>query len=238
MTTTTMHAVGTREEWLAARRELLAAEKAHTRQGDELARQRMELPWVKVEKDYRFDTAEGSVTLADLFRGRSQLIVQHFMLGAGATEGCPACSAIADGLNGYATHLANHDVSLTAVATAPFATLEAYRKRMGWGYQFASSFGTDFNADFRVTFTKEQREAGLEYNFRREEPATTPIKGSAIERPGMSAFVLEDGDVYHTYSAYGRGLDALWGGYQWLDRTPLGRNEQGFWWRRRDEYAA
>ncbi|MEP6622263.1 MAG: DUF899 domain-containing protein [bacterium] len=234
----TTHAVGTREEWLAARRDLLAAEKAHTRQGDELARQRMALPWVKVEKDYRFETAEGSVKLADLFRGRSQLIVQHFMLGAGATEGCLACSAIADGLSGFATHLANRDVSLAAVATAPFATLDAYRKRMGWGYPFASSGGTQFNSDFGVTFTKEEREAGLEYNFRREAPATAPIKGSAIERPGVSAFVLQDGEVYHTYSAYGRGVDAIWGAYQLLDRAPLGRNDKGFSWRRRDEYEA
>lgn len=234
----TMHAVGTRDEWLAARRDLLAAEKAHTRQGDELARQRMDLPWVRVEKEYRFDTTEGSTTLAGLFRGRSQLIVQHFMLGPDADAGCPACSAIADGLNGFTTHLANHDVAVAAVARAPLATLEAYRTRMGWTYPFASSFGGTFNEDYGVTFTKEQREAGVEYNFRREAAPSAPVKGGTIERPGMSAFALRDGQVYHTYSTYGRGLDALWGAYQWLDRAPLGRNEQGFWWRRHDEYEA
>ncbi len=232
----TMHATGNREEWLAARRELLAEEKAHTRQGDELARKRMELPWVKVEKSYSFETGEGSVTLADLFRGRSQLLVQHFMLGPDAEAGCPACSAIADGLDGFATHLANHDVMVTAVARAPFAQLESYRERMGWRYPFVSSFGTDFNADFGVTFTKEQREAGVEYNYRREPAPSAPVKGGTIDRPGISAFVLQDGELFHTYSAYGRGLDGLWGAYQWLDRAPLGRNEQDFWWRRRDEY--
>ena len=234
----TTHAVATREDWLTARHELLAAEKAHTRQGDELARKRMELPWVRVEKDYRFETGEGSATLADLFRGRSQLLVQHFMLAPDAEAGCPACSAIADGLDGFAAHLANHDVTVTAVARAPFATLEAYRARMGWRYPFASSFGSDFNTDYGVTFTKEQREAGVEYNFRREAAPSAPVKGGTIERPGMSAFVLQDGEVFHSYSTYGRGLDGLWGAYQWLDRAPLGRNEQGFWWRRRDEYPA
>jgi predicted dithiol-disulfide oxidoreductase (DUF899 family) len=248
------HKVGTREQWLAARVELLQAEKELTRRSDELARRRQELPWVRVDKEYRFDTDEGSASLADLFRGRSQLLVYHFMFGPDYTAGCPSCSAIADGFNGIAVHLANHDVMLWAVSRAPLARLQAFKRRMGWTFPWASSSGSDFNPDFAVGFTeKQQREGGIEYNFRRE-PAWQPRAGEDAdvdkfaamsgtdaatyirERPGMSAFVLEGGAVYHAYSAYARGLDGLWGMYQWLDRAPLGRNEQGAWWRHHDSY--
>src|SRR4051794_10737826 len=246
------HQTGTREEWLAARIELLDAEKAHTRQGDELARRRQELPWVRVEKDYEFDTDDGPASLRDLFQGRSQLIVYHFMFGPDFEAGCPACSSIADGFNGSAVHLANHDVTLMAVSRAPLAKLQAYRRRMGWSFPWASSFESDFNDDFNVRITEtQQRKGGAEYNFQREEswvPAEgegptefaamtgTDVATYVRERPGMSAFVREDGAVYHTYSAYARGLDGLWGMYQWLDRAPLGRNETGLWFRRHDEY--
>ena len=251
------HKTGTREQWLAARLELLEAEKEYTRRGDELARQRQELPWVRIDKEYRFETDEGSASLKDLFRGRSQLLIYHFMFGPDYTAGCPACSAIADGFNGFAVHLANHDVMLWAVSRAPLEKLQAYKRRMGWTFPWASAFGSDFNYDFNVGFTEEQqREGGIEYNYRREPPAA-PISsratpdGSATfaamsgtdpatytrERPGMSAFALEDGVIYHTYSAFARGLDGLWGMYQWLDRAPKGRNETGLWFRRHDEYG-
>ena len=255
----TTHVTGTRKEWLAARIELLEAEKELTRRTDELARRRQELPWVQIAKEYRFETDEGSASLADLFRGRSQLLVYHFMFGPDYTAGCPACSAIADGFNGSVVHLANHDVTLCAVSRAPLAKLQAYKKRMEWTFPWASSFGGDFNFDFGVGFTEaQQREGGIEYNYRREgalnaAPETTsPTEpdGATIfaamsgtdastytrERPGMSAFALEDGVVYHAYSAYARGLDSLWSMYQWLDRAPNGRNETGVWWRRHDEY--
>jgi predicted dithiol-disulfide oxidoreductase (DUF899 family) len=173
------------------------------------------------------------------------------MFGPDYTAGCPACSAIADGFNGSVVHLANHDVTLAAVSRAPLAKLQAYKRRMGWSFPWASSFGGDFNPDFNAYFTpQQQREGGIEYNYRRELPARDTLAGKTgrewqspddlatytRERPGMSAFVLEDGVVYHTYSAYARGLDVLWSTYQWLDRAPRGRNETGFWWRRRDEY--
>jgi predicted dithiol-disulfide oxidoreductase (DUF899 family) len=256
----TRHRTGTRKEWLAARLELLQAEKEHTRRSDELARRRQELPWVRIDKEYRFDTDQGSASLADLFRGRSQLLVYHFMFGPEYTAGCPSCSAIADGFDGVAVHLANHDVTLAAVSRAPLAKLQAYRRRMGWTFPWASSFGSDFNVDFNVRFTEEQqRQGGIEYNYRRESawPVPAPAGGEAgdegpvgemaamtgtdvatytRERPGLSAFALEDGVVYHAYSAYARGLDGLWGMYQWLDRAPRGRNETGVWWRRHDEY--
>jgi predicted dithiol-disulfide oxidoreductase (DUF899 family) len=257
---TTTHITGTREEWLAARLELLAAERELTHRSDELAEQRQKLPWVRIEKEYRFDTEEGSVSLAGLFRGRSQLLVYHFMFGPDYTAGCPSCSTIADGFDGFAVHLANHDVVLCAVSRAPLEKLQAFRARMGWTFPWASSFGGDFNADFNVRFTEEQqREGGIEYNYRREkawqwrgqaEPAGDGPVGQIAamtgtdpatytrERPGMSAFVVEDGVVYHTYSSYARGLDGLWGMYQWLDRAPKGRNETGVWWRRHDEYGA
>jgi predicted dithiol-disulfide oxidoreductase (DUF899 family) len=250
----TKHMTGTREEWLAARLELLEAEKELTRRSDELVHRRQELPWVRIDKAYRFETDEGSASLAGLFRGRSQLLIYHFMFGPDYTAGCPACSAIADGFNGFVVHLANHDVMLWAVSRAPFAKLQAYKRRMGWTFPWASSFGSDFNSDFNVWFTEEQqREGGIEYNYRREAAQAEDRVGEGAdlfaamsgtdpatytrERPGMSAFVLEDGVVYHTYSTYARGLDGLWGMYQWLDRTPKGRNEKGVWWRRHDEYS-
>jgi predicted dithiol-disulfide oxidoreductase (DUF899 family) len=248
----TTHKTGTREEWLAARLELLKAEKELTRRSDELARRRQELPWVRIDKEYRFETDEGSASLADLFRGRSQLLVYHFMFGPDYTAGCPSCTAIADGFNGFVVHLANHDVMLWAVSRAHLDKLQAYKRRMGWDFPWASSFGSDFNFDFSVGFTQEQqRKGGIEYNYRRE-PAWRDGGGAVAEfaavtgtdaatyireRPGMSAFALEDGVVYHTYSTYARGLDGLWGMYQWLDRAPKGRNETGLWWRRHDEYG-
>jgi predicted dithiol-disulfide oxidoreductase (DUF899 family) len=251
----TNHRTGTRKEWLAARLELLEAEKELTRRSDEVARRRQELPWVRIDKEYRFDTEEGSATLPDLFQGRSQLLVYHFMFGPDFTAGCPSCSAIADGFNGFAVHLANHDVMLWAVSRAPLAKLQAFKQRMGWTFPWASSFGGDFNADFSVGFTEEQQREGIDYNYRREgawrEPkggganphaamAGTDVATFTRERPGLSAFVLEDGAVYHTYSAYARGLDGLWGMYQWLDRAPKGRNETGGgpWWRHHDKYAS
>ncbi|MFM0393275.1 DUF899 domain-containing protein [Paraburkholderia phytofirmans] len=251
---TTKHSIGTREEWLAARLELLEAEKALTRQSDELARQRQALPWVRIDKAYRFETDEGSASLADLFRGRSQLLVYHFMFGPDYAAGCPSCSAVADGFDGSVVHLANHDVAMTAVSRAPLAKLQAYKRRMGWTFPWASSAGSDFNFDINVSFTEQQqREGTAEYNFQRgghamdATPAPAPVVEFAtacgtdaptysLDRPGMSAFVLEHGAVYHTYSTYGRGVDALWGMYQWLDRAPKGRNETGVWWRRHDEY--
>jgi predicted dithiol-disulfide oxidoreductase (DUF899 family) len=253
----TTHATGTREEWLTARLELLQAEKELTRRGDELAQRRQALPWVKVDKRYGFETDEGTVSLADLFRGRSQLLVYHFMFGPEFAAGCPSCSGIADGFNGVAVHLANHDVMLWAVSRAPLAKLNAYRKRMGWTFPWASSHGNEFNYDFCASFTEKQQRDGLEYNFRREpgQPVPAPRDGAAgagakfaamcgtdartyhRERPGMSAFVLEDGVIYHTYSTYARGVDALWGMYAWLDRAPKGRNETGLWWHRHDEYG-
>jgi predicted dithiol-disulfide oxidoreductase (DUF899 family) len=258
----TQQRTGTRKEWLAARLPLLEAEKELTRRSDELARRRQELPWVRIDKPYRFETDEGSASLADLFRGRSQLLVYHFMFGPDYAAGCPSCSAIADGFNGFAVHLANHDVMLWAVSRAPLAKLQAYKRRMGWTFPWASSFGGDFNADFNVWFTEEQqREGDIEYNYRRETPSQLPLQGRVLvpeagdegpvvfaamtgtdvatytrERPGLSAFALEDGIVYHTYSTYARGVDGLWGMYQWLDRAPKGRNETGVWWRRHDEY--
>jgi predicted dithiol-disulfide oxidoreductase (DUF899 family) len=249
----TDHTTGTREEWLAARLELLEAEKALTRRGDELARQRQQLPWVRVDKEYRFETDEGTAALADLFRGRSQLLIYHFMFAPEYTAGCPNCSAIADGFNGSVVHLTNHDVAFSAVSRAPLPKLQAYKRRMGWCFPWASSFASDFNYDFGVSHTKEQWESGVvEYNFRSwnvpQASDDTPWLndlGSSVgtdwatyrrEGPGMSAFALEDGVVYHTYSTYERGVDAIWGMYPWLDRAPLGRNETGIWWRRHDEY--
>jgi predicted dithiol-disulfide oxidoreductase (DUF899 family) len=254
---TTTQLVGTREEWLAARLELLAAEKEHTRRSDELAQRRRDLPWVRIDKEYRFDTDEGSATLADLFRGRSQLLIYHFMFGPDYTAGCPSCSSIADGFNGIAVHLANHDVTLGAVSRAPLAKLQAFKQRMGWTFPWASSFGGVFNADLPEQNTPERhRDGGIEYNYRREKAWVSKIgsEGGAVadiaasvgtnvptyvlDRPGVCAFALEDGGVYHTYSSYAPGLDGIWNRYQWLDRAPLGRNESGVWWRRHDEYDA
>jgi predicted dithiol-disulfide oxidoreductase (DUF899 family) len=251
----TNHATATREEWLAARIELLEAEKELTRRSDELARKRQELPWVPIEKDYRFETDDGTASLADLFGGRSQLLMYHFMFGPEYTAGCPACSAIADGFNGFVAHLEHHDVAMTAVSRAPLDKLQAYKRRMGWTFPWASSLGSDFNFDFNTSVTEEQqREGVVEYNFALrdvtpvlEGGADSPVAQVAAmtgtdtatymrEAPGMSAFALEDGAVYHTYSAFARGVDALWSMYQWLDRAPKGRNETGIWFRRRDEY--
>jgi predicted dithiol-disulfide oxidoreductase (DUF899 family) len=249
----TDHKTGTRDEWLTARLELLEAEKALTRHSDELAQRRQELPWVRIDKDYRFETDEGTASLADLFGGCSQLLIYHFMFGPEYTAGCPSCSAIADGFNGSVVHLAHHDVTLCAVSRAPLEKLQAYKRRMGWSFPWASSFDGDFNDDFNVRFTEEQqRDGGIVYNYGREvawqlgagegpvaEIAAmtgTDVGTYTRERPGMSAFALEDGVVYHTYSTYARGLDVLWGMYQWLDRAPRGRNEAGIWWRRHNEY--
>ncbi len=257
----TKHNIVSRKEWIKARLELLEAEKGLTRHSDALARWRQDLPWVRVDKKYRFETDEGSASLADLFQGRSQLLIYHFMFGPEYTAGCPSCSSIADGFNGIAVHLANHDVTLSAVSRAPLAKLKSYKQRMGWNFPWASSLGADFNFDFNVSLTeKQQREGTVEYNYRREAAWAVDGIGDSLtkggegpvaelaamtgsdvaaytrERPGMSAFVLEDGDVYHTYSTYSRGLDSLWGMYPWLDRAPKGRNEEGIWWRRHDEY--
>ena len=249
--------IGSREDWLAARLKLLKAEKEFTQHGDQLARDRQSLPWVRIDKAYRFDTDDGSASLADLFHGRSQLLVYHFMFGTDYAAGCPSCSAIADGFSGSVVHLANHDVTLFAVSRAPLAKLQAYKRRLGWTFPWASSFSNDFNADFNVWFSPEEQRAGtIEYNYRRNGNAmdrTTkvpePVRQFAEscgtdaptytrDRPGMSAFVLKDDVVYHTYSTYARGVDGLWGMYQWLDRAPKGRNETGPWWRRHDEYVA
>ena len=252
-TIATTHRTGTREEWLKQRLDLLKAEKELTRHSDEVARQRQALPWVKLDKDYRFETCSGEKSLGDLFHGRSQLLVYYFMFGPDYNAGCMSCSAIADGFNGFWEHLAHHDVMLVAVSRAPFEKLKAYRERMGWTFPWASSFGSDFNYDFAVGFTDAQQDKGYEYNFHDNPPIqrdapTSPTGHAAAcgvnlrtyvkELPGMSAFALDDGEIYHTYSTYARGLDALWGMHQWLDRAPLGRNESGPWWKRRDEYGA
>jgi predicted dithiol-disulfide oxidoreductase (DUF899 family) len=251
------HPVGTREQWLDARLDLLQAEKELTRRSDELARRRQALPWVRVERDYEFDDELGNISLRDLFRGRSQLVVYHFMFGPTWTQGCPSCSAIADGFNGIAVHLENHDVALSAVSRAPLAKLLEFRRRMGWTFPWVSSADGKFNFDFNVSFTEEEQRTGtIEYNYARGTHAMDQVQKpnpivSAIakgvgtdaatygrDRPGMSAFIQQDGAVYHTYSAYARGLDPIWAMYQWLDRAPLGRNEQGIWWKRHDEYGA
>jgi predicted dithiol-disulfide oxidoreductase (DUF899 family) len=250
------HKIGTREEWRAARIALLAVEKDLTHRSDELARRRRELPWVPVTKAYRFETDQGPASLADLFKGRSQLLVYHFMFGPDYQAGCPSCSAIADGFNGDAVHLANHDVTLMAVSRAPLAKLQAYKRRMGWTFPWASSSGGDFNFDFLVSVTEEQQRQGkVEYNYERGGHALdakdfppvvqefaarcgTDAATYTRDRPGLSTFVLQDGVVYHTYSTYARGLDGLWSMFQWLDRAPLGRNEaDGAWWKRHDEYG-
>ena len=256
----TKHRTGTREEWLAARLSLLEEEKALTRRSDELALQRQALPWVRIDKAYRFDTDDGSASLGDLFRGNSQLLIYHFMFGAEYTAGCPSCSSIADGFNGIYVHLQHHDVTVAAVSRAPLANLQAFKRRMGWTFPWASSSGSDFNVDFNVWFNEEQqRKGGIEYNYRREAGrdlqqwkalgSEGPVAESAAmvgtdaatytrDRPGLSAFIKEDGAIYHTYSTYARGLDGLWGMYQWLDRAPKGRNETGIWWRHHDRYGA
>src|SRR5688572_22265600 len=253
------HKVVSQSEWLEARKELLKAEKELTKRSDEVAKRRQEMPWVIIGKEYRFDTDEGEVSLADLFKGRSQLLIYHFMFGPEYTAGCPHCSAIADTFNGSVVHLANHDVMFWAVSRAPLAKLQEYKQRMGWTFPWASSSGSEFNFDFHVSFTEEQQRLGnAEYNYAnfpvRANQETGEIDAPDFgknlaatdgadwatyirEAPGMSAFAIEDGVVYHTYCAYARGLDVLWGTYQWLDRAPLGRNESGLWFRRHDEYG-
>ncbi|MBY3259398.1 DUF899 domain-containing protein [Rhizobium laguerreae] len=256
----------TRQQWLAARLDLLEEEKALTRQSDALAIKRQQLPRVRIDKQYRFDTDAGSISLKDLFGGRSQLLVYHFMFGPDYTAGCPSCSSIADGFNGFFVHLENHDVAFWAVSRAPLAKLEAFKQRMDWSFPWASSFGSDFNGDFSVWFSAEQQHQGeVDYNYRREPPAPEPLPGRTVQewqprdseapitqiaamtgtdvptytrdRPGVSAFELIDGAVYHSYSSYARGLDGLWGVYQWLDRAPKGRNETGIWWRHHDRHG-
>jgi predicted dithiol-disulfide oxidoreductase (DUF899 family) len=207
---------------------------------------------VRIDKEYRFETDQGTALLGDLFKGRSQLLVYHFMFGPAYAAGCPSCSAIADGFDGFVIHLANHDVTLCAVSRAPLAKLQAYKRRMGWSFPWASSFESDFNHDFHVFHSEQEWQSGaVQYNFRsadfrasEESPFLIEIASGAgtdpmtfrKEGPGMSAFALEDGVVFHTYSTYGRGLDGIWGMYSWLDRAPRGRNEAGMWWRRHDEY--
>jgi predicted dithiol-disulfide oxidoreductase (DUF899 family) len=227
------HATGTRAEWTDARRALLEREKELTRLSDDVTRQRLALPWVHVDEQYVFDTEDGPKSLADLFDGRSQLITYHFMFGPDWDEGCPSCSSLGDHIDLPRVHLEHHDVAWVAVSRAPLQKLLAYRARMGWSFPWVSSFANDFNFDFKVSATEDR--PLLEYNFR--ETTEEMRQGGGGELPGMSAFVLQDGVVYHTYSAYARGLDAVWGMYQWLDRAPLGRNEEGGGWlRRHDSY--
>jgi predicted dithiol-disulfide oxidoreductase (DUF899 family) len=254
----TEHSVATREEWLAARKELLEREKELTRRSDELAQQRQELPWVRVDKEYTLDTDEGPKTLRELFDGRSQLLVYHFMFGPEYKAGCPTCSSMADMFDGVRVHLENHDVTFIAISRAPLAELQAYKRRMGWHFPWASSHDSDFNFDFGVSFTREQMREGVEYNYRtmRAEDLA-PILASDVgpvaelaaacgtdpagymsEGPGMSAFALSDGAVFHTYSAYARGAEFLMEYYPILDRAPKGRNETGVWMRRHDEYGS
>jgi predicted dithiol-disulfide oxidoreductase (DUF899 family) len=226
------HTIGTHEEWLAARKELLLREKELTRLSDELARRRRELPWMPVGKEYVFATEDGPRTLAELFDGRSQLLVYHFMFGPDWELGCPSCSFLADEVDGGAIHLAANDVTFLFVSRAPLEKIQAYKARMGWGIRWVSSFGSDFNFDYGVSFTPEQIAEGAEYNFRVE-------KGLHDELPGLSAFALDDGVVYRTYSMYARGMDIVDNVYQLLDRAPLGRNEdegRRDWLRRHDEY--
>ncbi|MBN8184474.1 thioredoxin family protein [Labrenzia aggregata] len=227
------NAVVSHEDWLAARRDLLQKEKELTHLRDSVANERLALPWERIEKDYVFDTLDGPRSLAGLFEGRSQLVVQHFMLAPGWKEGCPSCSFMADHTDGMNLHLANHDVTMIAVSRAPLADIERYRKRMGWTFGWVSSFGSDFNYDFRVSFTPEEVASGhIDYNF-----GGWNMTGE--EWPGVSAFIKnEAGDVFRTYSTYGRGVEVMMGTYAMLDLTPKGRNEaRGMdWVRRHDRY--
>jgi len=229
--------VVTHDEWLAARKQHLAKEKEFTRLRDELSRQRRELPWERVEKQYLFDGPRGRVTLADLFAGRSQLIVYHFMLAPGWKEGCQSCSLISDHFDGVTIHLAHRDVTLVVVSRAPLAEIEAFRQRMGWRFPWVSSFGSDFNYDYQVSATKDEIESGnVYYNY-------TMTSFPSEERPGASVFAKDAaGDVFHTYSTYGRGLDMLMGVYHLLDVVPKGRDEEGLpygmaWVRHHDRYS-
>jgi predicted dithiol-disulfide oxidoreductase (DUF899 family) len=233
----TQHRIGTREEWLMARKELLAQEKELTRRSDELARQRRALPWVPVDKGYRFETNDGLKTLQELFDGRSQLLVYHFMLGPNTPEGCPGCSFAADHFDGALIHLAHHDVTFVCASRAPLERLNAYKRRMGWRFPWVSSSGTDFNLDFGL-FEEHQRRTGTGYNFGSARRAGLDL-GNGEELMALSAFALEQGAVYHTYSCFDRGTDVLIGTWQLLDRTPKGRDEgakPSGWPRRHDEY--
>jgi predicted dithiol-disulfide oxidoreductase (DUF899 family) len=232
------HAVGTRDEWLVASKELLAAEKEHSRRGDELARRRRDLPWVRVEKEYVFETGDGPKTLAELFDGRSQLLVYHFMFGFGyrvdeQNPGCTGCSFVADHFDGVRPHLNGHGVTLVSESIAPIEQLQAYAHRMGWTFPWVSSLGSDFKYDFGAAFTEDEQENGAEFNFRHEDRV-------APQREGMSAFILHDGGIHHTYSTYARGVEQFMGTFGFLDVAPLGRNEEddtGGWWQRHDEYG-
>lgn len=236
----TDHKTGTREEWLAARLELLAAEKELMRRGDELARRRQALPWVRIDKDYRFETGEGTASLADLFKGRSQLLVYHFMFGYGLRltderRGCTGCSLVADHFDGVIPHLNGRGITLVCESIAPLQELQDYQRQMGWRFPWVSSLGSDFKYDFGAAFTGEQQRNGAEYNYGHVDEAEP-------QKEGMSAFALQDGAVFHTYSTYARGVEALMGTYQLLDLAPRGRNEDGLefrqaWWRRHDEYG-
>ena len=227
-------AVVSRAEWLGARRALLAKEKQMSRLGDQLAEERRALPWVRLEKSYVFETVDGPRTLGELFGGRSQLVIYHFMFGPGWKEGCPGCSFLADHIDGPRQHLEHHDVSVVVVSRAPLAELLPFQRRMGWTFPWVSSFGSDFNTDFGVSFTKESIAAGAtEYNY---AARASQMEGEA---PGASVFYRdEDGSVYHTYSSYARGLDGLLGAHSFLDLTPKGRNESGTmdWVRHHDKY--
>jgi predicted dithiol-disulfide oxidoreductase (DUF899 family) len=234
----TKHRTGTSEEWLTARRELLDDEKDHFRRGDELARRRQQLPWVPVEQGYVFDTDNGQKSLAELFDGRSQLLVYHFMFGVGynvdeQNPGCTGCSFVADHFDAAIPHLNGHDVTLVAESIAPLDELHPYKQRMGWRFPWVSSGDSSFKHDFGAAFTEEQQRNGAEYNFRH-------VEGLPAQREGMSAFALEDGVVHHTYSTYDRGVEQFMGTYGFLDVAPLGRNEEAAadWWRRHDEYDA
>jgi len=243
----TSHKTGTWEQWAAAREQLLAREKEHTRLGDELARQRRELPWVRVDKEYRFDTDVGTRTLAELFHGRSQLLIYHFMFGPSYAAGCPTCSSIADSINGVLPHLNARDVTMLVVSQAPLETLQAFRQRMDWRFPWVSSAGSEFNTDLGFSSSREQTRAWAEpmrdqlppIAARNAGQTGTDIVGYLTESFGFSVFALDDGDVYQTYSAGGRGVEFLMGYYPILDRAPKGRNEgDGFqlWIRRHDEY--
>jgi predicted dithiol-disulfide oxidoreductase (DUF899 family) len=256
------HELVSADQWLKARIELLEAEKELTRRSNAVAKMRQHMPWELVEKDYQFDTEFGKMSLADFFEGRSQLIIYHFMYGPEYEAGCPSCSAIADGFNGVAVHLAHHDVNFWTVSRGPLEKLLQFRQKMNWSFPWASSLGSDFNYDYHVSFTEDQqRTSDTFHNYHKgsvksqshqiqaEDQTPTGRKVIAAmvgtdwltytrDLPGMSAFILKDGKVYHTYSAFERGLDGLWGMYQWLDRAPLGRNEEGssMWFLRHDEY--
>jgi predicted dithiol-disulfide oxidoreductase (DUF899 family) len=232
----TEHKIGTRAEWLAARVELLEREKELTRRSDDLALQRQELPWVRIDKEYRFETDDGTKTLAELFAGRSQLLVFHFMFGPEDTAGCPGCSFMADHVDGAVIHLEHRDVTFVAASRGPLEKLDAYKVRMGWSFPWVSSYGSDFNLDFAV-FTEEERRDGTGFNFGSKRRAELDVRTDELH--GLSSFALEGGVVYHTYSCYDRGTDVLHGTWQLLDRAPKGRGD-GFenWPLRHDEYSA